>query len=122
MGVARASSIQVWQYITAIILIFVLGFHLIERVPGLSPLAPHSYEGSLEYELVRKAYTDYGWVLAILLVAALFHGLNGLRGILLEWKQSRGWTLTVNALFWILFLGFTAYGLYTVYAHLAMAG
>ena len=115
----RASSVQVWQYITAIILIFVLGFHLIERVPGISPLNPASYEGSLDYGLVKKAYTDYWWVLAILLGAALFHGLNGVRGILLEWKQGRGWSLAVNALIWLLFIGFSAYGLYTIYLHLA---
>ncbi len=119
---ARASYLQVWQYITAIILIVVLGFHLIERVPGLSPLTPETYEESLTYEAVRKAYTEYGWVLAILLVAALFHGLNGVRGILLEWRQTRGWTLAVNAIVWLVFIGLSVFGLYTIYYHYAVTG
>ncbi len=116
----RASTISLWQYITAIILVFVLTFHLIERVPGLSPLTATSYEESLEYEKVAKAYESYGPVLAVLLVVALFHGLNGVRGILLEWRQGVTWTLLVNLLFWILFLGFTGYGLLTIIAHLQM--
>ncbi|MET1101351.1 MAG: succinate:quinone oxidoreductase [Pyrodictiaceae archaeon] len=115
----RASSINIWQYITAIILIFVLSFHLIERVPGLSPLGATGYEESVEYEKVKTAYESYGWVLGLLLIVALFHGFNGLRGILLEWRQGRGWSIFANALFWILFLGFTAYGLATIIGHLA---
>ncbi len=111
---ARASTLNMWQYITAIILIFVLGFHLVERVPGISPLTAKSYEDSLEYEKAIKAYKEYSLVLGLLLVFALFHGLNGVRGILLEWRQGRTWSLVVNALFWILFLGFTGYGLYTI--------
>ena len=116
---ASASSIQIWQYITAIVLVFVLGFHLLERVPGISPLTPESYEDSLSYEAVRKAYTSYWWVLAILLLAALFHGLNGVRGILLEWRQSRGWTIAVNVVVWLAFIGLAGFGLLTIYLHLA---
>ena len=114
LEMARSSTINVWQYITAIILIFVLAFHLVERVPGLTPLSAKSYEDSLDYEKAMKAYKEYSLVLGTLLVVALFHGFNGLRGILLEWKQGRSWSLLVNALFWILFLGFTGYGLYTI--------
>jgi len=110
----RSSAINIWQYITAIILIFVLAFHLIERVPGFSPLTPESYENSLEYEKALKAYKSYSWVLAVLLIVALFHGFNGLRGILLEWRQEKSWSLVINTLFWILFIGFSGYGLYTI--------
>ncbi len=116
---ARASNINIWQYITAIILIFVLAFHLVERVPGISPLTAKSYEESLEYEKALQAYKEYAWILGTLLVVALFHGFNGLRGIFLEWKQGRGWSLAVNALFWIFFLGFAGYGLYTIIVNLS---
>ncbi|ABM80028.1 hypothetical protein [Hyperthermus butylicus] len=115
---ARASTLQIWQYITAMILVLVLTFHLVERIPGISPLAAESYEGSLEVEKVQNAYSEYWWILAILLVAALFHGLNGLRGMLLEMRQGRAWTIFVNVLFWILFIGFTIYGLNTIITHL----
>ena len=110
----RASSLQIWQYITAIILIFVLSFHLIERVPGLSPLGAKSYEDSVKIGVVKKAYSSYGWILATLLIVALFHGLNGLRGMLLELRQGRGWRIFVEVLIWGLFIIFGAWGLRTI--------
>ncbi|BEP18317.1 hypothetical protein PYJP_16690 [Pyrofollis japonicus] len=112
----RASSIQIWQYITAIILIFVLTFHLIERVPGLSPLGAKSYEESVEVEPVKKAYSSYGWILGTLLIVALFHGLNGLRGMLLELRTGKGWRIFVETVIWLLFVIFGAIGLHTVLA------
>jgi succinate dehydrogenase / fumarate reductase membrane anchor subunit len=115
--VVRSSTVNVWQYITAIALIFVLTFHLMERVPGLSPLSGETYEDTLKSENVAQAYNSYSIVLGILLVAALFHGFNGLRGILLEMRQGRGWSLFVNVLTWILFVGFAVWGLRTIVLH-----
>jgi succinate dehydrogenase / fumarate reductase membrane anchor subunit len=118
--VVRASTVHIWQYITAALLIILLGFHLAERVPGLSPLNVESYEESLSYEAVRKAYRDYWWLLALLLVTALFHGLNGVRGIILEWKPTLH--RAVNILFVIVFIALLAYGLRTIALHLAGGG
>jgi len=42
----RASSIQLWQYITAILMIGLLGFHLLQRVPwiwGASTIGPDAH-------------------------------------------------------------------------------
>ncbi|MET1129295.1 MAG: succinate:quinone oxidoreductase [Thermoproteota archaeon] len=113
----RGSTVNLWQYVTAIALIFVLTFHLIERVPGLSPLSGETYEDTLRSENVARAYDSYGIVLGILLVAALFHGFNGLRGILLEMRQGSSWSLFINALVWIVFVGFVAWGLRTILLH-----
>ena len=108
----RASSVQIFQYITAILLILFLGFHLAERIPWVN--GGLEYHESLNAENVNHAYNSYGWVLATLAVIALFHGLNGARGILLEWKQGKAWTLTVNALFVILVIGLSIFAIWTV--------
>ena len=113
----RESTWSIIQYITAILLILFLGFHLIERIPGLSPLEATTYEESLEYEKVSKAYDSYGWVLATLLVIGLFHGLNGLRGMLLEWKPEA--RTVINILILIVFIVFAFVGFTTIYNHLA---
>ncbi len=112
----RASTLQLLQYLSAMALVVLLGFHIIERVPGLSPLTPESYEESLSYEVVRRAYKEYWWVLALLLAAALFHGLNGLRGILLEWRPAAH--RVINLVFVAAFIALLAYGLRTIALHL----
>ncbi len=104
-----ASRIQVWQYITAILLIFFLSFHLAERVPWITGV---SYHESLSKEYVSKAYSSYGWALLILAYIALFHGLNGVRGMLYEWKP--GLAKLWDAAFWALFIIFAAIGTYTL--------
>ncbi|MCE4607242.1 MAG: hypothetical protein F7B59_07960 [Desulfurococcales archaeon] len=108
---SKASNIQVWQYITAILLIFFLGFHLAERIPQITGL---TYHQSLDAENVYHNYSSYGWALWFLAAIALFHGLNGLRGIFLEWRQGKTYTLTVNALFWIVYLALLGIATWTV--------
>ena len=108
----RASSVQIWQYITAILLIFLLGFHLAERIPWLN--GGVDYHESLGAEQVSRNYNAFGWVLAALAVVALFHGLNGVRGILLEMKQGKTWTTLVNLAFIVVFVGFSVLAVWTV--------
>ncbi len=109
----KASNIQIWQYLTAILLIFFLGFHLAERIPQITGM---SYHQSLDAENAYHSFSSYGWVLWILAAIALFHGLNGLRGIFLEWRQGKTYTLTVNALFWIVFLVLLGVATWTIIA------
>lgn len=106
---ARASSIQLLQYITAMLLIIFLSFHLAERVPWLTGV---SYHDSLKSERVSEAYSKYEWALLLLAYAALFHGLNGFRGMLYEWvpRYARLW----DALFVLLFIVFAGIATYTL--------
>lgn len=112
MGASRASTIQIWQYITAILLIGLLGFHLLERVPWIWGVS--TIDQTLTAAFVYHAYTTYGWALLLLAYAALFHGLNGVRGMLLELRQGRLYTATINVLFWIVFIVFAAIATITV--------
>ncbi len=106
---ARTWTMQFLQYVTAILLIVLLSFHLAERIPWITGV---SYHESLKSERVADAYSSYGWALLLLAYAALFHGLNGFRGMLHEWKPRHGrlWDLV----FIILFLVFAGIATYTV--------
>ncbi len=106
-----ASRIQVWQYITAILLIFFLGYHLAERLPWL--WGYHHYHETLYSQFVQHQYHSW-WAGGLLILAyvALFHGLNGVRGILYEWRPR--WGRAWDALFWLIFIIFAILGTYTV--------
>ena len=112
MSAGRASSIQIWQYITAILLIGLLGFHLLERVPWIWGVS--TMDQTLTAAFVYKDYVHFGWALLLLAYVALFHGLNGVRGMLLELRQGKIYTTTINVLFWIVFLVFAAIATVTV--------
>ncbi len=76
----RESTVQLLQYLTAALLVALLAYHVLQHTPVLS----EGYRVSLEYENVVKHYVNERIVLALLLYTALFHGLNGLRAILVE--------------------------------------
>jgi len=102
----RESTLSLLQYVTAMILIIVLTVHVLTHIPGIMY---SSYHESLEPNNVYRNYRIIGGVLAILLPVAAIHGLNGLRGILLELKQGRAWELLVNIV--MVILGVYAIGL-----------
>ncbi len=107
------SRIQLWQYITALLLVFLLAWHFAMRIPWIRDVT--SFIDTLS---PSKVYEDVGGlsgILALLLAyTALFHGLNGLRGILYEWRQGEGWRRLVNALVVVLFVVFAGLATYTV--------
>ncbi|MEB2837058.1 MAG: hypothetical protein GSR80_001340 [Desulfurococcales archaeon] len=108
-----ASRIQVWQYITAILIIFFLGYHLAERLPWLWGYS--HYHQTLQTAFVQHQYQSWwAWGLLILAYITLFHGLNGVRGILHEWSPR--WGKVWDGLFWFLFIVFAAIATWTVVA------
>jgi succinate dehydrogenase / fumarate reductase membrane anchor subunit len=108
----KASSLQIWQYITAILLIGLLGFHLLQRVPWIWGVS--TIDQTLTAAWVYSDYVHYGWALLLLAYVALFHGLNGVRGMLLELHQGRLYEITINVLFWIVFIAFAVIATATV--------
>ena len=108
-----ASRIQIWQYITAIILIVVLTFHLLERVPWWFS-GVNTYHETLRSTFVAKEYHSFWPILIILAYVAVFHGLNGLRIMLIEWipRLAKIWTV----LFWVIFVFFIIVASYNVVA------
>ena len=76
---------QLLSYVAAALLAVALPLHLLEHVP---------------VDWLRQPPRP--WVLWTVLLAAGFHGLNGLRSILLERVHGRRGQAVVEALFWIL--------------------
>ena len=110
----NASRLAIWQYITAIILIAVLTGHLIERFP---PVTHQAYDKSLSMSTVYSRFRG-AWGIGLLLLAyvALFHGLNGIRGMLYEWLPGRRREKIWDVIFWILFIAFASIATYTIIA------
>jgi succinate dehydrogenase / fumarate reductase membrane anchor subunit len=81
------------QYITAVAALVLVGLHLLMQ----GVLVP--YSTALSFEHVLSLYRSWidGSMLEILLVVVIAHGFNGLRVILLEWRQSRVWSEWVDA-------------------------
>ncbi len=106
----RESLWSLIQYLTAALLLVVLGIHILTHIP---PFVETYHEG-LSLESVRTNYRELGWVLLILLYVALFHGLNGIRGLAHEIIRNTRMLTIVNTALVLLFIILAAYGTYTI--------
>jgi succinate dehydrogenase / fumarate reductase membrane anchor subunit len=82
----KAGTIALIQYATAILMVFLVAWHVALRIPWLHGVEdlPSTMSPEIIYDEVRRF-----WPLLILLsIAVVVHGVNGLRGILLEWAGS----------------------------------
>jgi len=82
----RESAIMNIHYITGLAAIVLVGIHVMFRL-----IVP--YGASLEYENVIANYQNlpYAIVLELILVTVAIHGFNGLRIVLIEWRQGDSW-------------------------------
>jgi succinate dehydrogenase / fumarate reductase membrane anchor subunit len=103
---------MILTYISAMILVFVLTFHLLLQ----SPLAGKAFEDTLTFGYATGNLVYYKVVFGLLLYAAILHGLNGVRVIVLEWfhPQEKAWLL--NLIVVALMAFFLALGSYTLLA------
>lgn len=99
-----------FQRVTGALLIVCLAVHL---------LFTHILNiGQLDYENVanRLAHGALTAVDIILLAAALYHGLNGLRTVLMDyWFSSRTWALTLTIVLWVVGLALMVYGTWALW-------
>src|ERR1035438_766572 len=88
----KESRLMQVQYVTAIAAIVLVTLHLLMQ----GVLVP--YYKSIDFQQVLSVYRSWvnGSLLEILLIVVVVHGFNGLRTILLEWRQSATWTTRVN--------------------------
>ncbi len=108
----KKSVVQTWlQYVTAIFLIFLLTWHLVIRVPWLRGV--DSFRDTLAPDKIYRETSTYGILLLIFAYAAVLHGFNGLRGILLEWTSGKYKTL-INLTIAVLVIVFAGLATYTV--------
>ena len=74
------------------------------------------YNMSLEFENVILNYKNifYAILLETILVLIAIHGFNGLRIILLEFRQNELWEKSVNIIVIIAMIGIIAFGTRTI--------
>ncbi len=106
----RESSLVRLQHATGLLAVVLVSLHLLMQ----GVLVPFGEATSFQRVLSLYRNALDATMLELLLVVVLAHGFNGLRVILLEWRQSPGWARGVN---WasLLAAAFTiAYGTRTV--------
>ncbi len=103
---------MILMYALALIMIFVLTFHLLL----VSPLTGRTFDQVLTYSYVLHNLTYYRIVFGLLLYAAVIHGLNGLRIVLIEWLHIKRFQWIINIIIVILMAILLAFGTYTLIA------
>ncbi|MEE8132087.1 MAG: succinate dehydrogenase [Nitrososphaerales archaeon] len=105
----RESQIMNIHYITGLAAIVLVGIHISFRL-----IVP--YGQSLEYANVIANYQNlpYAIVLELILVTVSIHGFNGLRIILIEWRQGIKWEKGVTWACVTATIGLIAYGSRTI--------
>ena len=112
----RESRLMLIQYVTAIAAVALVSVHLLMQ----GVLVP--YSSAIDFQHILSFYRSWvnGALLEILLFVVVVHGFNGLRIILLEWRQGITWTRGVNWASLLVTAGVLAYGTRTIL--LAMTG
>jgi succinate dehydrogenase / fumarate reductase, membrane anchor subunit len=103
------SQIMKIHYITAIGALFVVAVHILMRL-----IMPYSM--SLQYENVVVNYHNiaYALLLESILVLIAIHGFNGLRVILLEFRQNKIWENGITIFTITAMIAIIAYGTRTI--------
>jgi len=99
-----------FQRVTAVLLIVMLAIHLIfTHILNI---------GNLNYDSIgeRLAHAGFTAVDVILLAAGIFHALNGLRMVLMDyWFTSRRNTLALTVALWVVGIAAMAYGTWALW-------
>ena len=105
----KESQIMKIHYVTGIGALFVVAVHIIMRL-----IMPFSM--SLEYENVISNYQNiaYAVLLESILVLIAIHGFNGLRIILIEFRQNIAWENGVTVFTLVAMIALIAYGTRTI--------
>jgi len=106
----RESRMMQIQYATGVLALGLVTVHLLMQ----GVLVP--YGEAVSFQRVLSIYRSAvdGALLEILLIVILAHGFNGLRVILLEWRQGGRWTRGVNWTLLLVTIATIAYGTRTV--------
>ncbi|OFW68357.1 MAG: succinate dehydrogenase, hydrophobic membrane anchor protein [Actinobacteria bacterium RBG_13_63_9] len=109
---AHKGGMWAWlfQRITAVLLILCLALHLV--------LTHILNIGELNYGNVanRLAHASLTAVDIILLAAGIYHALNGLRMVLMDyWFGSRRWAVALSIVLWVVGLAAMGYGTWALW-------
>ena len=108
----KESTLAMINYVMILALLVTLALHLaMQAFLGVS-----GYADALSYQTALARYKDAVSVslLTVLLVAATYHGLYGLRNILLEWRPGARWHRAVTGITLGLAVVMLGWGLRTI--------
>lgn len=108
----RFSPVMLLHYVTAILILAFGAVHLATH----SFLDPAGYSGGIAYFTVISHFWNplYAASLEGILVTVAYHGFNGVRNILLEFRQDRNWNRVVTLLLLLLGTVVVVYGTRTI--------
>lgn len=101
---------MVVTYVTAALLVFVLTFHLLLH----SPLTGKAFEDTLSFGYATGNLAYYQVIFGLLLFAAVIHGFNGLRVMVVEWLHPTRLAWLLNLIVFALMAFFLAVGTITL--------
>ena len=108
----KESWSMVVTYLTAVLLVFVLTFHLLLH----SPLTGKAFEDTLSFGYATGNLSYYQLVFGILLYTAVIHGFNGIRAIAIERFHPARLAWLLNLITFMLMAFFLAVGTITLIA------
>jgi len=121
----KESSKWTLHIIAAVVIFFLLGLHMIimhmQTLLGWFGLGTENVV-SFEAVVQRGQRISFTVIYVLLLGAALYHGLYGLRNILLELVPGRGAQRGFSAALTVIGLGLFALGAYAAIAAFSMSG
>ncbi len=121
----RESKLWSWHIVTAVIILVLLGVHMC--IMHLGAVLNTLGIGSSEPVKAEQVFHRSGQLMfmvgyIVLLAAALFQGLYGLRSMLLELSLSKAFEKFIGAVCTIAGIGLFIYGSYVAYAVFQMGG
>ncbi len=116
-GIREGDPAGVWpwlfQRVNGLLLIFLLGVHIwMGHFSGLGDVIDGRQEDLVMFDIVERRLAQglFVFVDFSLLALVLFHGLNGVRNILLEWRPAAPRRRPITTGLWLLGVTTFAYG------------
>src|SRR5512136_849070 len=111
----RDQKLWTWHVAAGLVILVLLGLHMIVmhldaivKVPSLNPAGQEPVDW--KNVVARGKMTFFAVTYVLLLGAALFHGLYGLRNIVFELNPARGLKKALNAVFLVAGLALFVFG------------
>ena len=121
----RDQKLWTWHLAAGLVILFLLGLHMVvmhlDAVIHLAGLNPHGKPIAWDNVLARGKHAAFAVTYVLLLGAALFHGLYGLRNIVFELDPATWLKRTVNAVLLLGGFGLFVFGTWAAIASLALA-
>jgi len=122
----RDTPLWTWHVIAGLIILVLLGLHMgimhLNGVLNLTTFNPNTGAAIDWANVVHRAkQAFFTWSYVILLGAALFHGLYGLRNIIFELNPSAGLRTFISGLLVLVGLGLFVFGTWASFAARAAA-